>query len=365
MIAAFRKTAFFGEQMYKLFRFLYSRTPTLNFSYNFDLKRDRRRGRITTPDTMSITIALSLSVLLQFLTAIIALSLIKRTRTNIAWWLISLGFLLMAIRRLFELLQVFEAENTVINNLTNSWLGVAISVLMLVSLSFIRRIFNIQERLNSIRRTNEARVFSAIIRTEEEQKYKFARELHDGLGPLLSSVKISISSVLKESSSEKEYRILANAENLITESIKTVKEISNNLSPHLLMNFGLLKALKSFVNNIPDDKKPDIKIHSNIEDSRFGQTTESVVYRVVCELITNSLKHSGAGNIVIDIFETGKIMNINYRDDGKGFNYKAYQADFKGMGLTNILSRIRSVNGTAQISSKESEGFQASFTIKL
>ena len=64
---------------------------------------------------MSLKIALILSVILQFATAIIAMTLIKRTKTNVAWWLISLGFLLMSIRRLFELFQVFDAENNIVN----------------------------------------------------------------------------------------------------------------------------------------------------------------------------------------------------------------------------------------------------------
>jgi signal transduction histidine kinase len=191
---------------------------------------------------MSLKIALFLSVLLQFSTTIIALTLIKRTRTNIAWWLISLGFLLMAIRRLFELFQVFDTENILINNLTNSWLGVSVSILMLVSLAFIRRIFNIQQRLENIKRENESRVFSAIIQTEENQKQKFSKELNDGLGPLLSSVKMALSLIIKNSGSSNEIKILSNAELLVDESIITVKEISNNLSPHILINFGVINS---------------------------------------------------------------------------------------------------------------------------
>src|SRR6056297_3587937 len=139
---------------------------------------------------MSLKIALILSVILQFATAIIAISLIKHTRTNIAWWLISIGFFLMAVRRLFELFQVFEINDNLANGLINSWTGVLISIFMLLSLSFIKRLFNIQKRIEYLKKRNESRVFSAIIRTEENQKQKFSKELHDVLGPLLSSVKM-------------------------------------------------------------------------------------------------------------------------------------------------------------------------------
>lgn len=312
---------------------------------------------------MPIKIALILSVILQFATATIAISLIKRTRTNIAWWLISLGFLLMAIRRLFELFQVYGTENNIVNSLANSWIGVFISILMLISLSFIKRIFNIQKRFQELKRKNEARVFSAIIRTEENQKQRFAKELHDGLGPLLSSVKMAISSVVKNQGVEKSAKILANAENLIDESISTVKEISYNLSPHVLNNFGLLKAVKSFINKLQINDLPKIVVNSNITDKRFLYNIETVVYRVICELLTNTIMHANAQNIYLDILTDANTLNIKYMDDGKGFEFTGDANEQYGLGLTNIESRIKSVNGSCQIYSKPGEGFNINIVI--
>lgn len=314
---------------------------------------------------MSLKIALILSVAFQFLTAIIALTLVKRTKANIAWWLISLGFLLMAIRRLFELFQVYNTQDTMLNSLTNSWLGVMISILMLLSLAFIKRIFNIQKRIDKLKQDNEAKVFSAIIKTEEEQKYRFSKELHDGLGPLLSSVKMAISSVLKNVNLGKEGKVLSNAEYLMDESIKTIKEISNNLSPHVLMNFGLLKAVHAFVNKLSNTSETRINIQSNIGNKRYEHTIEAVVYRIICELVTNTLKHADANNIFIDIIEDDKTINIKYMDDGKGFDYSPYEMENNGFGLTNILSRVKSVHGSSQFYSKPGEGFNANFVINL
>ena len=123
---------------------------------------------------MSLKIALILSVVLQFAAATIAMTLIKRTRTNIAWWLISLGFLLMAIRRVFEIIQVYDPENQIGSSLLSSWTAVLISVTMLLSLVFIRRIFNIQKQIEHLRKQNETRVLSAILRTEEKERQHFA-----------------------------------------------------------------------------------------------------------------------------------------------------------------------------------------------
>ena len=314
---------------------------------------------------MSLKIALILSVVLQVTTAIIAITLTRRYKANVAWWLISAGFLFMAVRRLFELFSVYESETTLINSTVNSWLGVVISVLMLLSLSFIRHIFNIQDRLEQIKRENESRIFSAIVRTEEEQKKRFSRELHDGLGPLLSSIKLALSSVIRSPNAKTNTKVLENAEKLIDESIRTVKEISGDLSPHVLSKFGLLKAVRAFINKLPADNQVSVGLNANIDEQRFDQTIEAVAYRIICELINNTLKHADASNIYIDIIRDGKTLNMKYMDDGIGFDYDGETEPGSGLGLMNIQSRIRSVHGSYQVYSEKGEGFNANFVINL
>jgi signal transduction histidine kinase len=291
---------------------------------------------------MLIKIALILSVVLQFIAAIIALTLVKRTRTNVAWWLISIGFLLMAFRRVFEVLTVFDSPSKLITGMLSSWTGVLISIIMLISLIFIKRIFNVQKQVDELRKQNESKILAAIIETEENERQFFAKELHDGLGPLLSSVKMAISASASNTKEEESRKIILNAEKLINESINSLKEISNKLSPHILNNFGLLKAVKSFVGKLPLSGQPKININSNIENQRFTYTTEVVMYRIISELIVNSLKHADARNIYIDLFIEGKKLRLKYIDDGIGFDMNKPEYERKGMGYSNIISRIRS-----------------------
>lgn len=314
---------------------------------------------------MSLEIAIILSVILQFLAAIIALSLVTRTKSNIAWWLISFAFLLMAFRRLFELFELYDVKFLFVNKLINNWIGVGISLVMLLSLVFIKRIFNIQKRFDELKKKNEAKVFSSIIKTEEEQKQLFSKDLHDGLGPILSAIKMSISHLIKKNPNSEDIKILKNTENLIDESIISIKEISNNLSPHLLESFGIVKALKSFVRKLEDNNEINIQINTNIKANRFNSETETVVYRILCELLNNTLKHAEANNIYIDIIKEKDTLNIKYLDDGKGFNYNSETDKLQGLGITNIISRIKSINGSTQIFSQEKEGFNANFVINL
>ena len=313
---------------------------------------------------MTLKIALILSFVLQFAAAIIAFSLTKRTRTNIAWWLISFGFLLMAIRRIFEFFQLSDPGSRLFTGMLSTWTGVLISVLMLGSLIFIKRIFNIQKRMDDLRKANESRVLSAIMRTEENERLNFAKELHDGLGPLLSSVKMAVSSAHTGNNNPQNKEVMIHAEKLIDESITSLKEISNKLSPHVLNNFGLKKAVKSFITHMAPVDNLNIKFDSNLGEKRYPYNTEVVLYRVICELINNSLKHAEARNIYITLMDEADGIRLDYLDDGIGFDSKILDIGEKGMGFANIRSRIKSLKGTIEIYSVPNEGVRVNVKIE-
>lgn len=312
---------------------------------------------------MTLKIALILSFVLQFAAAIIAFSLTKRTRTNIAWWLISFGFLLMAIRRIFEFFQLSDPGSRLFTGMLSTWTGVLISVLMLGSLIFIKRIFNIQKRMDDLRKANESRVLSAIMRTEENERLNFAKELHDGLGPLLSSVKMAVSSAHTGNNNPQNKEVMIHAEKLIDESITSLKEISNKLSPHVLNNFGLKKAVKSFITHMAPVDNLNINFDSNLGEKRYPYNTEVVLYRVICELINNSLKHAEARNIYITLMDEADGIRLDYLDDGIGFDSKILDIGEKGMGFANIRSRIKSLKGTIEIYSVPNEGVRVNVII--
>ncbi|HQN94522.1 MAG TPA: sensor histidine kinase, partial [Prolixibacteraceae bacterium] len=109
---------------------------------------------------MIIKIALILSVVIQFVAAVLAISLIKRTKTHIAWWLISIGFLAMAVRLFLEVITIFNPEREALTSMLYSWLGVIISLLTLISLMFIRHLFNAQNKYEEFRTERESEVLS-------------------------------------------------------------------------------------------------------------------------------------------------------------------------------------------------------------
>ncbi|MCG6190465.1 sensor histidine kinase [Maribellus maritimus] len=316
---------------------------------------------------MLLQIALLLSMLIQLGAAITAVSLIRRTRFNISWILISSGFVLMALRRLFEFSALFWETQLISKEEINSWVGVLISILMLTGVTFIRQIFNLQDRIDEIRKESEARLLKAVIQTEEKARQSFARELHDGLGPVLSSIKMIVSAIELDKMVASNKRIIERTCKATDEAIITLKEISNHLSPHLLKNYGLTKALNTFASQLLINSDIQLNLSDNFGSKRYSYDLEINVFRVVSELLNNSVRHGSPSKIKINIKESGDYLRIEYEDNGSGFNFKdsTNEIHLSGMGLENIRSRIKSLNGFYYMESEPGEGVKVHIQIPV
>lgn len=226
--------------------------------------------------------------------------------------------------------------------------------------------FNDEESILAIFRDNtdkydrEKHIYSAALRAEEKERFRLSRELHDGLGPLLSTLKIYFEAFDKHPNSEEIQKRIGNT---IEESIRSVREISNNLSPYVLQNLGIVKALNAFVDKIVFTNKISIKLESNF-DQRFDEDIEITLYRLVTELINNTLKHASAKNIEIQMHLQNSNLKITYRDNGMGFDLSSHKID-EGIGLFNMKSRIEKMGGTFIIDSAPNKGFIMNATIDL
>ncbi len=307
---------------------------------------------------MVLQILLVITIILQFFAVGVAIKLTRVTKYNFSWILLTIGFIFMGIRRLVEFLPFisdFEPQDL---GEVFVWFGVVISVSFAIGVFMIQRIFKYMKRVEDSRRLTEKMFLNAIIQTEEKERKRFAKDLHDGLGPLLSTVKMSVSSLAQLEHDKASQEIVANTEMVINEAIKSLKEISDNLSPHVLNNFGLLRALRNFINKINATKAIRIQLKSNLADERFSNNIEVVLYRVVCELINNTIKHASAKSISIDLQHQEGVLSIDYRDNGKGFNKEKLEElpMMGGMGFSNIYSRINSLKGDIQIESEPKKG---------
>ena len=305
-------------------------------------------------------IALIISIVLQIIAASIALRFMKLTKYRLSWILLSLSFVFMAVRKFIQLSEYFRGTPSFIWQMIDEWIGVLISFMIIVGVVLIRELFYSLKRAETDRVRTEKKVINAIINTEENERKRFAKDLHDGLGPILSTVKMSLSALTDRIKDTSGTIILNNTNHLVNEALSTIKDISNNLSPHILTNFGLMSAIGAFTTKINQTKTVEIDFKSNMENQRLENDREVVIYRAVCELINNSILHSGASRIEIELNKHEKFVTLQFYDNGRGFDTSTLsKEDIKGMGLSNIETRVKTVEGVFIVESTPGKGTSA------
>lgn len=213
------------------------------------------------------------------------------------------------------------------------------------------------------RKMYEKKIFNSEIYSEEKERERFAKELHDGLGPILSTCKIYLHSLNEMLEGNREVlKISERALTLLDDALGSIKEISNNLSPHVLRNFGLVHAVISFTHNIESLSGLKFEVHYNYEN-RLAEVVEFTVYRILTELINNSLKYAEASLVKIEINLKGQILNVIYSDNGKGFNLEDVKKQNKGFGLINIENRVTKFNGSFAYRTAPSNGVEVEFSL--
>jgi signal transduction histidine kinase/ActR/RegA family two-component response regulator len=214
------------------------------------------------------------------------------------------------------------------------------------------------------RKQLENKILDAIIRTQEEDRVRYAQELHDGLGPILSTLKMYIEWLFNEKNTVNKDEIAGKTIVSINEAITRLKEIANNLSPHVLQRFGLINAIQNYIDQIRSTKDIEILLTSNLK-SRLPVNIETILYRVVLECLNNSMKHSQAKKIFIKFRLEDSYLTINYSDNGIGFNVEEVTKEGKGMGLFNIQNRIKLLNGKFKINSIKNIGTDIEIKIEI
>ncbi len=214
-------------------------------------------------------------------------------------------------------------------------------------------------RNNTERRKLEQNIMKTVITTEEKERKRFAEDLHDGIGPLLSGLKMYLQQgTLENDLNEKQQKVLKYCRELVDEAIGQTRSIANNLTPSVLNDFGLEKALHSHVSKINAIGKFTVNLDIKITLEHVENDVALAVYRIVSELINNALKHADCKSIdiIIDIRET--ILSMIYMDDGRGFATSKRGLDNTGakLGINSIYNRVHSLNGSIILKSQIGEG---------
>jgi signal transduction histidine kinase len=212
-----------------------------------------------------------------------------------------------------------------------------------------------RNRINGLKARQAAQI-KAMVATQEEERKRISRDLHDDVGTKLSALKLFLSS-LKNNAQKKQYQqvdqLASNSEQLINDTIKDVREMLLNLSPGILEEFGYTSAIEGLINKI--NQTNTIHFHLSVFGikGKLRNEYELALYRITQELINNVLKHSDAKNVSLQMGYRDEKIIIMVEDDGKGFDMNQHK---DGYGLKNLEARTKLLNGNMKIDSQTGKG---------
>lgn len=197
----------------------------------------------------------------------------------------------------------------------------------------------------------------SIIEAEEKERRRIAQDLHDGIGQILSAAKLNLSSLEATLNpvDEAQRFALKNTLDLIDDSVKEVRTVSQNMMPNTLIKLGLASAIREFITKI--GSLPNLKIDLEIVglDQRLEESVETALYRAIQEIVNNIIKHANANKISIQLIRHDHDLSVVIEDNGIGFDTLKLN-EFEGIGLKNILSRIEFINGKVHFDSVQGRG---------
>lgn len=209
--------------------------------------------------------------------------------------------------------------------------------------------------------------FKAILTGQENERQRLASEIHDGLGPMLSTIKIKAESLMDLINEETALRNkILDISNLIDSVSDDTRSISHALSPSSLRKLGLISSLSDLCEKANKDHDANIVFTQNgrIPDGSFREQIKLNIYRIAQELLNNSLKYSLAKNINLQLTYFKNEFLLSLEDDGIGFDKESVLKK-RGIGLTNIESRAKLLGGNFDIDSRPGHGVTASIHIPL
>lgn len=194
-----------------------------------------------------------------------------------------------------------------------------------------------------------------MINGQETERTRIARELHDGLGGLLSATKMHFMTINQSKLENSNKEPLQKCLELLDRSNKDLREIAHSMMPEILLQKGLTSALQSYCDQLNGSRIISFEFHHFGIESRLKNNVEIIIYRIIQELLNNILKHSNASKAIVQISKEQNKLFITVEDDGIGF--KLDQNDQQpSAGIKNIRERIYYLNGNLSIDSKEGIG---------
>ncbi|PWN71397.1 two-component sensor histidine kinase [Chryseobacterium phosphatilyticum] len=249
------------------------------------------------------------------------------------------------------------------------FIAIFIVLIFLLLYAYKQRIKSIKQReelhalaLEKEKQNSKISTLTALLEGQEQERGRLARDLHDGLGGLLSGTKLQLS-YLNPHQSENIEEEISKSINQIDGAVEELRRVAHNLMPDLLMKYGLEVAIREFASRISNTA---LEIHTEFINysNSVAQEKQLILYRIIQELVNNAIKHAHTSEIIIQISEEENMLNLTVEDNGKGFDPTGLDMR-KTAGFHNIELRVQFLKGTMNIISELNIGTSIELQIPI
>lgn len=221
------------------------------------------------------------------------------------------------------------------------------------------------QKILQLEQEKQLSAVNAMLQGQEEERGRLARDLHDGLGGMLSGVRQTLNfmkgnQILNEQSA----RSFSRALEMLDTSIDELRRVARNMMPEALLKFGLKDAVQDLCDTLNESSTLKVQNQAFGLEHRLPESTEVIVFRIVQELLNNVAKHAGASRALVQLLRDGDRFHITVEDNGKGFDLETLEKA-SGIGWMNIRSRVDYLNGTLDMRSKPVEGTTVEIEFKV
>ncbi|OJV15181.1 MAG: hypothetical protein BGO21_04850 [Dyadobacter sp. 50-39] len=237
--------------------------------------------------------------------------------------------------------------------------GIGIMVMMALAivifvLLYQRKLHFQQRRLHQMEMMHQKKILESIVASQENERERIARDLHDEVGASLSAVRLFVNQIQYEKSPEEMKGLAARSGQIIGDVVKDVRQIAHNLSPVIIENFGFTGAVKILLRRMEDT---GMRVRGKIDDPAdvLSAYQQLVLYRIIQEVTGNIMKHAAANEITFNLHHNGSRLSLLMSDNGKGFDMHS-GPKAAGMGMSSIRTRTDLLGAKLDLRSAPGEG---------
>ncbi|HLP74029.1 MAG TPA: sensor histidine kinase [Bacteroidales bacterium] len=255
-------------------------------------------------------------------------------------------------------------------NIINLMLILTAIILLIISLLSYRNIKIKQklqqQRIIELETEKQLEATEAVLKGEEQERTRLAKDLHDGLGGMLSGIKYSFTTMKGNLVMTPEnHQAFERSMDMLDSSIREMRRVAHNMMPEALIRFGLDTALNDFCNDINQSGALKVNYQSlGMENISIDSTVAITLYRIVQELINNVMKHAQARTAIVQVTKSNNILSVTVEDDGKGFDTGILKTN-KGIGWASVQNRVEFLKAKLDIRSKAGEGTSVQIEVNI